>query len=86
MARAIYMPADARCRQLQRIVAKNPGITVEELALVASLHYASASAYVARLQREQRIDVVLDEPASPRGCRKWLYPKGGSPAEVKKAA
>lgn len=85
MPRAYYMPADARCRQLQRLIEKNPGINVEELALVASIAYKSAAAYVTRLVRELRIDVVLDEPASPRGCRKWLYPKGAAPP-VKKAA
>ena len=85
MARALYMPADARCRQLERLIGRNPGITVEELAIVASIAYTSACAYVTRLTREERIDVVLEQPASPRGCRKWLYPKGGTP-QMQKAA
>jgi hypothetical protein len=82
--RATYMPAEARCRQLARLIERNPGMTVEELAVVAGIAYPSARAYVRRLEREQRIDVVLDEPASSRGCRKWLFAKVA--AAVKKAA
>lgn len=86
MARAKYMPAEARCRQLERLIGLTPGITVEELATIAGIAYQSACAYVVRLARELRIDVVLEEPAWPRGCRKWLYPKGASPTVEKKAA
>ncbi len=81
----VYISADARCRQLERLVRQSPGVTVEQLALGASISYFSTAAYVRRLEREGRIEVVLDEPRQSRGCMKWLFPPGGSPAEQKAA-
>lgn len=76
MARALYLPADARCRQLERIVRKQPGITMEDLAAAASISYRAAVAYTVRLGREARLVVRFAEPATPRGSTKFLFPPG----------
>ena len=88
MAR-VYLPADARCRQLERLVRRNPGITLELLGSVANLSYRATAAYVARLQREARLVVRFEEPVTPRGSTKSLFPAvddSCSPPASKKAA
>lgn len=86
MARAKYMPAEARCRQMVRLIEKYPGCTLEQLATMVRIGYRATAAYVARLTREERIDVIVEEPATPNGCRKWLYPKGAAPAQKREEA
>ena len=56
------------------------------VALIAGLRYSSAAAYVTRLAREQRIAVVADAPATPRGCTKRLYPPPADSSVERKAA
>ena len=70
-----YLPADARCRQLVRLIERTPGQTTGELARQADLGYQSAKAYLRRLVRENRIEASLEDPAMPRSQRRF-YPVG----------
>jgi hypothetical protein len=79
--RRIYMPADARTRQLERMIRRQAGMTLNELAHVAKLSYRAAAAYASRLEREGAIEIVIEEPGTMRGCRKRLYPKAQAEAE-----
>lgn len=72
------MPADARIRQLERMIRRQAGITLNDLALAAGLSYPAAAAYVRRLEREGAIRVEHEEPGTLRGCRKMLFPKGAT--------
>lgn len=79
-----YLSADARCRQLERLVHQNPGLDAGQLAGLAGLAHLSTKAYMRRLVREKRVRVERAEPASPRGCLQWFYPL--DPQPLKKAA
>lgn len=81
----IHMPAEARCRQLERFIRQNPGSTTPQLAQLASISQTAAYGYLQRLQREKRIDSVMDTPETPRGAVKHFYPKGEAP-QKKEAA
>lgn len=74
--RTIYMPKEARLRQLERLIRQRPGITLRELAELAVFGYTSSATYVRRLVKDGRIEVVLEEPATP-GCTRRLYAKEG---------
>lgn len=79
-----YMAADARCRQLERLVRKYPGKTVDQLAEFASIGRRAARAYLLRLRREKSVVAVIEEPATPRGALQRFYPPP-PPVEVKAA-
>ncbi len=79
-----YLPADARCKQLVRLVARHPGSTTGDLAHLADLGYDSAKAYLRRLVREQRIECELEDPAVTRSMRRF-YPLGWMESQRKAA-
>jgi hypothetical protein len=83
MART-YLSADARCKQLQRLVERNPGQTTGVLAQLADLAYESAKAYLRRLVREQRVEASLEDPSMPRSQRRF-YPLGWMESQRKAA-
>ena len=80
-----YLPADARCKQLERLVRECPGERVGELAVRAGIAYDSAKAYLRRLVREGRVRAEREAPALPRGSTQRLYP-AELPAAARKAA
>ena len=79
----VYLPADARCRQIERIVRARPGVTGSELALELNMAPRSMRAYLRRLVREERVVVQVEAPSTPRGCLQRFYPpKAAEPAKI----
>lgn len=79
-----YLSADARCKQLERLIGRNPGATAGMLCQLAGLAYVSAKAYLRRLVRESRVEVELEDPALPRSQRRY-FPVGWMESQRKAA-
>ncbi len=69
-----YLPADARCKQLERLVRDNPGLDVGALAAKAGIAFHSAHAYLRRLRREGRVVSTREDPEMSRGSTLRFYP------------
>ena len=79
-----YLSAASRCRQLERLIRNHGDLTgghttVADLVRLSSLSYASVCAYVQRLQREQRIEVVIVDAAMGGKALQHLYALGRAP-------
>lgn len=77
----VHMSAEARCRQLERLVRQHPGSTVVQLADLSAMGHKAARAYLQRLRREKRVEALVEEPATPRGALRHFYPFGELPQQ-----
>lgn len=77
----VHLSAEARCKQIERLVADEPGATISRIVERTGMAYTSVCAYTTRLVREHRIEAVSATPAKP-GCRarQLFYPPGHASA------
>lgn len=79
-----YLSAASRCRQLERLVRTHCELTsgpttVSDLVRLSGLSYQSVCAYVTRLARERRVEVVLVDPVMGAKSLQHLYAPGRVP-------
>lgn len=78
MARG-YLSGAVRCKQLERLVHAQPGVTIEELVSLSGMSYPSVCVYMVRLRRERRVEAQIEDSSlAPKGLQRF-FPPGAAP-------